>query len=67
MRNTGDNRPCYTMYRWVTAPEWRQLVAPFARPGRQFRTKDIPVELRIVRWALLPVSEAGWLDAGPAT
>lgn len=66
-QDNGDNRLYYTMYRCVTAPEWRQMVAPFARPGRQLRTRDIPAELRIVRWELLPVDEAGWLDAAPAT
>lgn len=32
-QDNGDNRLYYTMYRCVTAPEWRQMVVPFARPA----------------------------------
>ncbi|PKQ24884.1 MAG: hypothetical protein CVT65_00760 [Actinobacteria bacterium HGW-Actinobacteria-5] len=62
-QDNGDNRLYYTMYRCVSAVEWRQLVAPFAQPGRCLRTKDIPAELRIVRWEVLtPVEEQLLLD-----
>ncbi len=72
-RDNGDNRLYYTMYRCVSAAEWRRLVAPFARPGRDLRTKDVPAELRILRWEVLSPSEAqllldddGWPEAWPA-
>lgn len=56
-QDNGDNRLYYTMYRCVSAVEWRLMVAPFARPGRCLRTKDIPAELRIVRWEVLSPDE----------
>lgn len=55
-QDNGDNRLYYTMYRCVSAVEWRLMVAPFARPGRCLRTKDIPAELRIVRWEVLSLA-----------
>ena len=61
MQDNGNNRLYYTRYRCVSAVEWRQLVEPFARPGRHLRQKDIPAELRIVRWEVLPPSDAGLL------
>lgn len=70
-QDNGDNRLYYTLYRCMSAVEWRQLVASFARPGMPLRRKDIPAELRIVRWEVLPRSEEpllldddGWPDAG---